>query len=76
MPGGSRLYEDEGDDSGECDAIPSVSWRRWVATELERFHLGTSDVEGYEGKDGDNGDADEEEESSQADDGSTQHVED
>ena len=48
--------------------------RRWAATELERFDLGTSDVDGYEGEDGD--DADEEEEASQADDGSTQNVED
>ena len=45
-------------------------------TELGRFILGTSDVEGYEGEDGDNTDADEEEEVSQADNGSTQNVED
>jgi hypothetical protein len=40
------------------------------ATELERFDLGTSDVNGYEGKDGNDADADadEEEESSQLDD--------
>jgi len=46
-------------------------------TELQRFDLGTSDVDGYEGKDGDDvdADADEEEQSSQADDGSTQNVE-
>jgi hypothetical protein len=57
-------------------------------TELERFDLGTSDVDGYEGEDGEDEDtnadanadahahADEEEEASQADDGSTQNVED
>jgi hypothetical protein len=40
--------------------------------------LGPSDVDGYVGEDGDNADADadEEEETSQADDGSTQIVED
>ena len=41
-----------------------------------RFDLGTSDVDGYEGEDGDDADADEEEEASQAEDGSTQNVED
>jgi len=38
--------------------------------------LGPRDVNGYEGEDGDNVDVDEEEEASQADDGSTQNVED
>jgi len=41
-----------------------------------RIDLGPSDVDGYEGEDGDDADADEEEEESQADDGSTQNVED
>jgi hypothetical protein len=41
-----------------------------------RTDLEPSDVDGYEGEDGDNADADEEEEASQADDGSTQNVED
>ena len=78
MPGGSGHYEDEGDESDDRDAIPTTSWRRRPATELERFDLGTTDVDGYEGEDGDDADADadEEEESSQADDGSTQNVED
>jgi hypothetical protein len=46
--------------------------------ELERFDLGTSDVDGYDGEDGDDADmdADEEGESSQVDDGSTQNVKD
>jgi len=73
MPGGSGNFEDEGDESY---AMPTAS-RRWRATtELERFDLGTSDVDEYEGEDGDDADAEEEEEASQADDGSTQNVED
>jgi len=38
--------------------------------------LGPSDVDGCEGEDGDDANLDEEEEASQADDGSTQNVED
>jgi len=78
MPGGSGDYEDEGDESDDRDALPTASWRRWPATELKRFDLGTRDVDGYEGEDGDDADADadEEEESSQVEDGSTQNVED
>jgi len=78
MPGGSVDYENEGDESDNCDAIPTAR-RRWrPATELNRFDLGTSDVDGYECEDSDNADADadEEEEASQVDDGSTQNVED
>jgi len=73
IPGGSRDYDNEGDES---DATPTASRQRWAATELERFDLGTSDVARYEGEDGDNADADEETKASQADDGSTQNVED
>jgi len=76
MPGGRGDYEDEGDESDERDAIPTATRRRRPATELERFDLGTSDVDGYEGDDGDDADADEEEEALLADDGSTQNVED
>jgi hypothetical protein len=43
---------------------------------LCRTYLGPSDVDGCEGVNGDNVDADEEEYASQADDGSTQNVED
>jgi len=57
MPGGNGDLEDEGDES---DAIPIASRRRWAATELERFDLGTSDVDSYEGEDGDDADADQE----------------
>jgi len=78
MPGGSGDYEDEGDKSDEHDAIRTASRRQRPPTELERFDLGTSDVDRYEGEDGDDADADadEDEEESQADDGSTQNVED
>jgi hypothetical protein len=40
-----------------------------------KTNLGPSDVDRYEGEDGDDADADEEEEASQADDRSTQNVE-
>jgi hypothetical protein len=78
MPGGSGDYEDEGDESDDRDAIPTASRRRRPVTELERFDLGSSDVDAYVGEDGDDADADEdeEEESSQVEDGSTQNVED
>jgi len=72
MPEGSRIFEDKCDES---DAIHSASRRRWAATELERFDLGTIDTDGYECKDDDDADADEEEDASQADNGSTQNVE-
>jgi len=47
-------------------------------TEVERIDLGTSDVNRYAGDGGDDADedADEEQEATQADDGSTQTVED
>jgi hypothetical protein len=78
MPGGSGDYEDEGDDSDIHNANPTANRRRRPATELERFDLGTSDVDGYEGEDGDDvdADADEGEEASQVDDGLTHNVED
>ena len=41
-----------------------------------RTDLGPSDVDGYEGDDRDDTDTDKEEEAGQADDGSTQNVED
>jgi len=76
MPGGSGDYEDEGDESDVRDVISTASQQHRPATELERFDLGTSDVDGYEAEDGDDGYADEEEEASQADAGSTLNVED
>jgi hypothetical protein len=75
MPGGSRDYKDEGDENDVYGAIPTAGQPQQPTTELERFDLGTSNVDGYEGIDGDNADADEEEDASQAD-GSTQNVED
>jgi hypothetical protein len=50
---------------------PTIDQRR-----MWRTDLGPSDVDGYKGEDGDDADANEEEEASQADDGSTQNVED
>ena len=78
MPCGSWDCEVEGDDSDECNDIPTASLRPRPAIKLERFDLGTSDVDGYEGEHGDDVDADDDEEkyTSQADDGSTQDVED
>jgi hypothetical protein len=83
MPGGSGDYKDEGVERDGCDAIPTTSWGQWPATQLERFDLRTSDLEGYEGEDGDDADAyvvadadadaAEEEEASQVVDGSTQN---
>jgi len=37
MPGGSRDYIDECDESNEHDAIPSTSRPRWATTELTRL---------------------------------------
>jgi len=71
--GRSGDFEDEGDESY---AIPTACWWRRATTELERFDLGTRDVDRYECKDGDDTDVNEEEEASQADHGSTQNVED
>jgi len=77
MRRGSMYYEDEGDKSEKRDAIPTARRRRRPATELQRFMLGTSAVDGCEGEDHDDADVyeDEEEEASQTDDGSTQTVE-
>jgi hypothetical protein len=76
MWGGNRDYKDDGDGSDVGDVIPTASqwWR--PATDLERFNLGTIDVNEYEGGDGDDADPHEEEEASKGDDGSTQKVED
>jgi len=78
MPGGRGDYEEEGNESDDRDSIPTFSRQRPPVTELERFDLGTRDVDGYDGTDGNDADADadEEKESSQVDHGSTQNVED
>jgi hypothetical protein len=46
IPGGRVDYQDEGDERDDHDCIPTASRRRRAATELEMFHLGTSDVDG------------------------------
>ena len=76
LPRGSDDNEDLGDEWDMHDAIPTASRRRQPLTVLERCDLGTTDVERYEGVDGEDEDADEAEDVSQADDGSTQNVED
>jgi hypothetical protein len=73
MPGDRGYSKDERHTRDERNAIPTTSRRRWAATELERFDLGTHDVNGYDGEVVD--DVDEEEDASQADDGSMQIVE-
>jgi len=75
MPGGCEYYDDEGDEIDGSAAIPTAGWRRRAPTELERFDLGTSDVDGYEGDDGDDVDVAEKDEASHADDGLTQTLE-
>ena len=74
--GGSDDCDDEGDEIDKSDAIPTTSQRRWAATELDRFDLETSDVDGYERDDGNDADADQGKQASQADDGSTQNLDD
>jgi len=58
MPCVSRHYDDEGYECEERDAIATASQRRWAATELERFEVGTSYVDWYEGEDRNNVHAD------------------
>jgi len=76
MTGGSKDYEDGGDENDKCGAIPTASFQGRLTTELERLDLGTSDVDGYRGNNGDDADADEQEDTSLADAESMQHVED
>jgi hypothetical protein len=47
MPGDCEDYYDAGDEIDERDAIPTAGRRQRAATALERFDLGTSDVDGY-----------------------------
>jgi hypothetical protein len=75
MPWCHRDNEDEGDESHDRDAIPIISRLHRPPSGLERLDLGTSYVDGYEGEDGNDGDVAEEEDALQADDGSTQNVE-
>jgi hypothetical protein len=70
MPGGSGDYEPAGVECDKGNAIPSASRQQRLASELQRFDLGTSYVDGYKGQDGHDADADKdvEEEASEADD--------
>jgi len=76
MPGGSGNYEDAVDENDKHDSISTASRWQQALTELARFDLETNHVDGNEGEDGDDVDANQEEEPLQADDGSTQNVED
>jgi len=76
LPRGSGDDQDESDETNKHDANLTPSWWRRAATELESFDLGANAVERYSGDDGDNAHLDEKEEASQADDGSTQNLED
>ena len=62
IPGGSRNYQDDNDKSDKCNAIPTASRRRRPITGLERFDVGTSDINGSEGENGDDAAGDEDEE--------------
>jgi len=76
MAGGSNDYDDVGDEIDKRDDIPTA--REWwqAATELERFDLGTCDVDRYEGDDGNDADVDYQDEASQADAESMENLED
>jgi len=76
MTGDSDDYDDEGDEIDESDAITTASRQRQAATELEMFDVRTSDVDRFEGDYGDDADQDEEEEALQANDESTQNLQD
>jgi hypothetical protein len=73
---GCEDCNDEDDEIDESNAIPTAIRRRQAATELERYYLGTSHVDGNEGNDGDDVDADEEDAASQADAGLMQTLDD
>ena len=76
MTGDSDNYDDEGDEIDDSDAITTASRQRQAATELKMFDVRTSDVYGFEGDYGDDADQDEEEEALQANDESTQNLQD
>ena len=71
IPAASRNFEDDGEESGQGNVIPTPRRRRRPVTELERFDLGTGDVDWNDGEDGDDADADADqvEEALRADDG-------
>jgi len=73
---GSGDSEDQGDETYKCNTIPTASPQWRATTQLERLDLGTTDVDAYKGNTGDDADAHEDEHASQADDESTQNLED
>ena len=75
---GSGNHEEEGDESDEHDSFPTANPSQWPTTELVRIDQGTSGYDGCEGKHGNDADEDahEEQDASQADDGSTQNLQD
>jgi hypothetical protein len=76
MPGGSGDSEDDSRESDTCDAFPTTSQRQHATTELERFWLETSDVDGCGGDHGNEADENENIEASHAIDVSMQNMED
>ena len=76
IPRRCKDYDDDGDEIDDCDAIPTGSRQRGAGTDLVRFALGTSEVDGYVADDSDDADADDEKEALLADDRTTQTLED
>jgi len=76
IPRGYGDYQDEGDKGDEWDTIATGSHPWQTVTELTTFALGTRDVISYLGDDGNNVGRDEQEEALQANDASTQKLED
>jgi hypothetical protein len=62
MPVGSQDYEVTADECDQHHVIPTTSQGRWAMTELERFDLERSDVNGFQGDNCNNADVDEEDE--------------
>jgi hypothetical protein len=60
MPAGGENYHSEGEGIAESDVIPTTRWHRMATTELERFDIGTSDINRYKGKNDGDADMDEE----------------
>jgi hypothetical protein len=58
LPGGCEDYNNSGDEIVKSDAFSTASRRQQTATELERFGLGTGEVDGYNVNNGNNADAD------------------
>jgi len=67
VPGCCEDYDDKADEIPESNTIHTTNQQRRAATALERFDVGTSDVNLSKGDSGDNADADEKGEALQAD---------